>query len=163
VEENLIVTSYYKPPMSKGALLDSDAIGTFAMKAISTFDVRTTGKDVPASTLSGGNLQKVVIARELSSEPDLLIAAQPTRGLDIGSIEFVHQQIVNARDKGAAVLLVSAELEEIMSLSDRIAVLYEGKIVGTIDAKEATEQGLGLWMAGVTDEVETDQEETAHD
>jgi len=163
VEENLIVTSYHKTPLSRGGLLDAKAIGNFASEAIATFDVRTTGKDVPAFTLSGGNLQKVVLARELSASPDLLIAAQPTRGLDIGSIEFVHQQIVNARDQGTAVLLVSAELEEVMSLSDRIAVLYEGKIVGTIAADEATEDGLGLWMAGITEEETAEEKEAAHE
>jgi simple sugar transport system ATP-binding protein len=163
VEENLIVTNYFKQPMSRGSLLNLQVIGEFANEAIETFDVRTTGKDVPAFTLSGGNLQKVVLARELSAKPDLLIAAQPTRGLDIGSIEFVHQRIVDARDSGAAVLLVSAELEEVMSLSDRIAVLYEGEIVGTIDADRATEDGLGLWMAGITDEAATAAKEEAHE
>ena len=152
IEDNLIVNCYHKPPMSKGWVLDLKTIGDFANQAIKTFDVRTIGKDVPAFTLSGGNLQKVVLARELSAQPDLLIAAQPTRGLDIGSIEFVHQRIVDARDNGTAVLLVSAELEEVMSLSDRIAVIFEGKIVGTIDAEKATEEGLGLWMAGITED-----------
>jgi len=163
LEENLIVTSYFKEPLSRGGLLNLPRIGAFADDAIKTFDVRTTGKDVPAFTLSGGNLQKVVLARELSTHPDLLIAAQPTRGLDIGSIEFVHQRIVDARDNGTAVLLVSAELEEVMSLSDRIAVLYEGEIVGTIDAAEATEDGLGLWMAGITDEEHSEQKEATHE
>jgi len=152
LQDNLVACNYYKPPMSKGPLLNLDTIGSSANAAIETFDVRTTGKDVPAFTLSGGNLQKVVVARELGAEPELLLAAQPTRGLDIGSIEFVHQRIIDARDSGTAVLLVSAELDEVMSLSDRIVVLYEGKIVGTIDGASATEQGLGLWMAGVTDE-----------
>jgi len=152
VEENLIVNCYFKPPMSGGALLNLGTIAEHAKEAITTFGVRTVSKDVPAYTLSGGNLQKVVLARELSAEPDLFIAAQPTRGLDVGSIEFVHQRIVDARDQGAAVLLVSAELEEIMSLSDRIAVIYEGRIVGKLEAREATEEGLGLWMAGITDE-----------
>jgi ABC-type uncharacterized transport system ATPase subunit len=163
VEENLVVTTYFKQPMSKGSLLNLQVIGEFASDAIKTFDVRTTGKDVPAFTLSGGNLQKLVLARELSARPDLLVAAQPTRGLDIGSIEFVHQRIVGARDGGTAVLLVSAELDEVMSLSDRIAVLYEGQIVGTIDAHEATEGGLGLWMAGITSRGTTTMRPEAHD
>jgi len=150
LEDNLIVANYYRPPMSKGPILDLDQIGAYADEMLETYDVRTIGKDVPAFTLSGGNLQKVVLAREISAEPDLLIVAQPTRGLDIGSIEFVHRRIVEARDAGAAVLLVSAELEEVMSLSDRIAVLYEGKLVGEVPGAEATEQGLGLWMAGIT-------------
>jgi general nucleoside transport system ATP-binding protein len=153
LEDNLIVNCYFKPPMAgkTSGLLNGREIADYANKAIETFDIRTTGKDVPAHTLSGGNLQKVVLARELSSQPSLFIAAQPTRGLDIGSIEFVHQRIVDARDRGAAVLLVSAELEEVMSMSDRIAVIYEGEIVGTIDAALATEESLGLWMAGITD------------
>ncbi len=161
LEDNLIVANYYRPPMSKGAILDLETIGAFAEEMIETYDVRTIGKDVPAYTLSGGNLQKVVIAREISAQPDLLIVAQPTRGLDIGSIEFVHRRIVEARDAGTAVLLVSAELEEVMSLSDRIAVLYEGKIVGEVAGGEATEQGLGLWMAGITDDASSDKEREA--
>jgi len=152
LQENLIVNSYHKQPHCSGALLNLKEIGDFSHDAIEVFDIRTTGKDVPAFTLSGGNLQKVVLARELSSQPTLLVVAQPTRGLDIGSIEFMHQRIVDARDKGAAVLLVSAELEEVMSLSDRLVVLYEGRIVGSTAAATATEEGLGLWMAGITDE-----------
>ena len=151
LEDNLIVGNYFKSPMSKGMLLDLNVIGQHASEMIETFDVRTPSKDVPAFTLSGGNLQKVVLAREISAKPDLLVVAQPMRGLDIGSIEFVHRRIVEARDNGAAVLLVSAELEEVMSLSDRISVLYEGRVVGTIDSKDATEEGLGLWMAGVVE------------
>ena len=164
IEDNLIVNCYYKSPMAQKAtgLLDGRRIAEYANQAIETFDIRTTGKDVPANTLSGGNLQKVVLARELSSQPDLFIAAQPTRGLDIGSIEFVHQRIVDARDRGAAVLLVSAELEEVMSLSDRIAVIYEGEIVGVIDASQANEESLGLWMAGIT-EGGADHKEVSHD
>ena len=151
IEDNLIVSEYFKPPVGKGLFLDLNVIGQHANKMIETFDVRTPSKDVPAFTLSGGNLQKVVLAREISAKPDLLVVAQPTRGLDIGSIEFVHRRIVEARDSGAAVLLVSAELEEVMSLSDRISVLYEGQVVGSIDGKDATEEKLGLWMAGVVE------------
>ncbi len=151
IEDNLIVANYFKKPISNGQILNLDTIGEFAEEMVETFDVKAVSKDVPAFTLSGGNLQKVVLAREISAQPDLLIAAQPTRGLDIGSIEFVHRRIVEARDSGTAVLLVSAELEEVMSLSDRIAVLYEGKIVGEIAGQDATEQGLGLWMAGITE------------
>ena len=151
IEDNLIVGSYHKPPMSSGQILNLNRISEFARDMIKRFDVRTPGQAVPAFTLSGGNLQKVVLAREISAEPELLIVAQPTRGLDVGSIEFVHRRIIEARDRGAAVLLVSAELEEVMSLSDRISVLYEGLIIGTIDASLATEEGLGLWMAGVSD------------
>ncbi|MGC9398072.1 MAG: ABC transporter ATP-binding protein [Anaerolineae bacterium] len=161
IEDNLIIANYFKKPMSNGPILNLQAIGKFAQEMIETFDVKTVSKDVPAFTLSGGNLQKVVLAREISARPDLLIAAQPTRGLDIGSIEFVHRRIVEARDSGTAVLLVSAELEEVMSLSDRIAVLYEGKIVGETPAAEATEQGLGLWMAGITQADPQEEKEVA--
>jgi simple sugar transport system ATP-binding protein len=151
LEDNMIIENYNRPPIAKGMLLDLNAITAYAKDLIKKFDVRTPSSAVPAFTLSGGNLQKVVLAREISSNPELLIVAQPTRGLDVGSIEFVHRQIIAARDRGAAVLLVSAELEEVMSLSDRIAVLYEGEIVGTIEGSLATEEQLGLWMAGITD------------
>ncbi len=152
LEDNLIVENYNRQPISKGQILNLNKISEFSQEMIKKFDVRTPSATVPAFTLSGGNLQKVVLAREISAEPKLLIVAQPTRGLDVGSIEFVHRRIIEARDRGAAVLLVSAELEEVMSLSDRIIVLYEGRIVGMIDASEATEERLGLWMAGITDQ-----------
>jgi general nucleoside transport system ATP-binding protein len=155
LEDNLIVENYHKAPFSHGQLLDLNKISEYARDLVHKFDVRTPSAKVPAFTLSGGNLQKVVLAREISTKPDLLIVAQPTRGLDVGSIEFVHRRIIQARDEGAAVLLVSAELEEVMSLSDRIAVLYEGKIVGEIEASLATEEKLGLWMAGITTDHHT--------
>lgn len=152
LEDNLIVENYHKQPFSRGQILNLNKIGEYAREMIQKFDVRTPSAKVPAFTLSGGNLQKVVLAREISTEPKLLIVAQPTRGLDVGSIEFVHRRIIEARDQGAAVLLVSAELEEVMSLSDRIAVLYEGRIVGEVEAALATEEKLGLWMAGIIDD-----------
>ncbi len=152
LEDNLIIENYHKPPISNGPILNLKEIGVFAKDLIKKYDVRTPSSTVPAFTLSGGNLQKVVLAREISSEPDLLIVAQPTRGLDVGSIEFVHRSIIDARDKGAAVLLVSAELDEVMSLSDRINVIYEGRIVGEIESSQATEEQLGLWMAGISEE-----------
>ncbi|MCR4424935.1 MAG: ABC transporter ATP-binding protein [Firmicutes bacterium] len=163
IEENLIGVSYFKEPMSKHGILNLKAMAEFSRDSIKNFDVRAVGKDVPAFTLSGGNMQKVVLARELSTNPRLLIVAQPTRGLDIGSIEFMHSRIVEARDRGAAVLLVSAELGEVMSLSDRIAVMYEGRIVGVIDAAKATEEGLGLWMAGITDRGNTGVKGEGHE
>ena len=113
------------------------------------FDVRTPSIALPAQNLSGGNQQKVIVAREFSRPIKLLIAAQPTRGLDVGSIEYIHRRLIEKRDEGVAVLLVSVELDEIMALSDRIAVMYEGKIVGTVDADEVTREELGLLMAGV--------------
>ncbi len=152
IEENLVGTSYYQAPYSRNGIMNSRAIADYACECITDYDVRTNNKDNAASTLSGGNMQKVVLARELEGRPDVLIVAQPTRGLDVGSIEFVHSRIVQARDNGSAVLLVSAELGEVMSLSDRIAVVYEGEIVGVIDANEATEAHLGLWMAGVAND-----------
>jgi simple sugar transport system ATP-binding protein len=121
-----------------------------AVELIDRFDIRTPSPNLPASNLSGGNQQKVIVARELSRPIQLLIANQPTRGLDVGSIEYIHRQIVEMRDRGIAVLLVSAELDEITSLSDRIAVIYHGKIVATMDADKATRAELGLLMAGAT-------------
>ena len=115
--------------------------------------MRTPSPYIPVANLSGGNMQKVIIARELSRSVKLLIAAQPTRGVDVGSIEFIHKTIVAERDRGAAVLVVSAELDEIMSLSDRIAVMYHGKIVAIVPAAEATREDLGLLMAGAQPEV----------
>ncbi len=149
LEENMIVDKYNHSPFSKGHRLDLKYIKEHTEELIKEYDVRTTGPSVQAYTLSGGNLQKIVLARELSSNPSFLIVSQPTRGLDVGSIEFVHKRIIEARDNGAAVLLVSAELDEIMSLSDRIAVLYEGQVMDTVVAKDATESQLGLLMAGV--------------
>jgi simple sugar transport system ATP-binding protein len=115
---------------------------------VEEFDVRTPSPHIPAQNLSGGNQQKVIVAREFSRPIKLLIAAQPTRGLDVGSIEYIHQRLIEKRDEGAAVLLVSVELDEIMALSDRIAVMYEGRIVGTVDADQVTREELGLLMAG---------------
>jgi simple sugar transport system ATP-binding protein len=115
---------------------------------VQRFDLRTPTIETPASSLSGGNKQKLIVARELATEHVLVIAAQPTRGIDVGSIEFIHRQLVAARDAGAAILLVSAELDEILTLADRIAVMYEGRIVATLDAAEATRERIGLLMAG---------------
>jgi simple sugar transport system ATP-binding protein len=153
LEDNLIISAYNKPPIAKGQLIDLQQVTLFAQDLIRKFDVRTPSSKVMAGALSGGNMQKLVLARELNSNPDLLIVAQPTRGLDVGSIEFVHRCIIEARDNGAAVLLVSAELEEIMSLSDRIIVVYEGEVMGEVEGALANEESLGLWMAGVDDEA----------
>ncbi|HHY15275.1 MAG TPA: ABC transporter ATP-binding protein, partial [Firmicutes bacterium] len=140
---------YYAPPFSKNSVLDWDMIKQEARSLIKEYDVRTPGEDIPASSLSGGNQQKVIVARELAQEPELIVAAQPTRGLDVGAIEFVHRRLIEARDDQKAVLLFSLELDEIMALADRIAVMYEGKIVGVVDRDEATEEMLGLMMAGI--------------
>ncbi len=119
-----------------------------AEKLVEQFDVRTPSAMIPAGNLSGGNQQKVIVARELSRPVNLLIANQPTRGLDVGSIEYIHSQIILMRDQGAAVLLISAELDEIRSLADRIAVMYHGEIVATVDPEEVSKSELGLLMAG---------------
>lgn len=148
--ENMILGRQHQKPFSSGMLLNSQKVRSYARQLIEEFDVRTPNEEVEAKALSGGNQQKVIIAREISRDPDLLIAAQPTRGVDVGAIEFIHKRIVEERDAGKAVLLVSLELDEILSLSDRIAVIYEGQIVGIMDAKDATEEELGLMMAGAT-------------
>lgn len=149
IAENLILENYMKEPFSKkGRVLNHLEIEKHARGLIEKFDVRPNNEKVPAGALSGGNQQKVIIAREVTNDPDLLIAAQPTRGLDVGAIEYVHKSLVAQRDDNKAVLLVSLELDEVMNVSDRIAVIYEGKIVGIIDAKSADENTIGLMMAG---------------
>ncbi len=122
-------------------------ITVWAVRLVKDFDIRTPSAEVPARALSGGNQQKIIIAREFASNPEALIAAQPTRGVDIGAIEFIHRRLIEQRDAGKAVLLISAELDEIRSLSDRIAVMYEGQIVDIVDP-EATEEQLGILMTG---------------
>lgn len=148
VTDNLVLNTYYLPPFSIMSVLQPKAIDANARKLIEDFDVRTPSPYVITSKLSGGNQQKVIVARELSHPIKLLIANQPTRGLDVGSIEYIHKEIVKMRDRGVAVLLVSAELDEIMALSDRIAVMYRGQIATIVDAKQVTREQLGLWMAG---------------
>ncbi|MDO9129850.1 MAG: ABC transporter ATP-binding protein, partial [Anaerolineales bacterium] len=148
VADNMVLNTYYLPPFGVRGILQPKAIDSNARKLVQDFDVRTPSPYVPTSKLSGGNQQKVIVARELSRAVKLLIANQPTRGLDVGSIEYIHKEIVLMRDRGVAVLLVSAELDEIMALSDRIAVMYRGQIVTTVDAKKVTREQLGLWMAG---------------
>jgi general nucleoside transport system ATP-binding protein len=146
--DNLILCSYYQEPFVKGLTRNNDAIEENAIRLIKDFDIRTPSAFLPASNLSGGNQQKLIVARELSRDVKILIANQPTRGLDVGSIEYIHRTLLEMRDLGLGILLISAELDEIMSLSDRIAVMYEGEIVATLDAKEATREKLGLLMAG---------------
>ena len=151
VAENLVLCTYYQPPFSKGKLLDYPAILKNADKLVQDFDIRTPGSLTPVGTLSGGNQQKVIIARELSRPIELLVASQPTRGLDVGSIEYIHKRIVQKRDEGCAVLLISPELDEIMELSDRIAVMFRGKIIAVKNSRETTKEQIGLLMAGITD------------
>jgi general nucleoside transport system ATP-binding protein len=147
IADNLVLNRYYKKQFSRRGIRNAKAIDEEAAVLVSEFDIRTPGIDVPVETLSGGNQQKVIIARELSREVKLLVVAQPTRGLDVGSIEFIHKQIIELRDKGVGVLLVSAELDEILSLSDRIGVLYRGRLVGVFEGENATREQLGYLMA----------------
>ncbi len=149
VHDNLVLCTYYQPPFTKGLDLQQKIIIETAEKLVNQFDVRTPNVFVPVFTLSGGNQQKVIVAREFSRPIKLLIASQPTRGLDVGSIEYIHSRIVEKRDEGTAVLLVSPELDEIIALSDRIAVMYKGKIVDIVPAAKVNKAYLGLLMAGV--------------
>ncbi|MBX3050650.1 MAG: ABC transporter ATP-binding protein [Caldilineaceae bacterium] len=149
IADNLVLNTYYKPPFARGITVNRAAIDKNALALVEKFDVRTPSVHLSGGSLSGGNQQKMVVAREFSRPIQLLIAAQPTRGIDVGSIEFIHQQIVAKRDEGVAVLLVSSELDEILALSDRIAVMYKGEIIDIVDRGDATREGLGLLMAGV--------------
>ncbi|AFC33444.1 YufO2 [Paenibacillus mucilaginosus 3016] len=148
MSENLVLKSYYTPAYNRGGFLDYGAMDKQAGRLIGEFDVRTPGTHTPARALSGGNQQKAIIAREVDLDPDLLIAAQPTRGLDVGAIEFIHKRLLEQRSRGKAVLLISLELDEILQLSDRIAVIYEGRIVGIVDPASTSDRELGLMMAG---------------
>ena len=150
VADNMVLDTYNQPPYAKGINLNLGAIASNAAERVQEFDVRTTSADTPVGTLSGGNQQKVILARELGREHKVLVASQPTRGLDVGSIEFVHKRIVAARDSGVAVLIVSSELDEIYALADRIGVMYEGRITGFRPPTVPVEE-LGLLMAGATD------------
>jgi simple sugar transport system ATP-binding protein len=148
IAENLVLNTYYRKPFSNGLQLDREAIEREATTLVRDFDVRTPSVFNPVSNLSGGNQQKVIVAREFSRPIQLLVAAQPTRGLDVGSIEYIHRRIIEKRDEGAAVLIVSTELDEVFALADRIAVMYQGRIVGSLDPEIATPQQVGLLMGG---------------
>ena len=150
VGHNIALQTYYSAPISKNGIMNYATISKKANEIIQKFDVRTQGDHEPARALSGGNQQKAIIGREIDRNPDLLIAALPTRGLDVGAIEFIHQQLIEQRDKGKAFILISFELDEVMNVSDRIAVIYDGQIVDTLDPQQTNEQELGLLMAGQT-------------
>ncbi len=152
IYENLVLQTYYLTPNARGINMDWPRIEREAAELIQQYDVRTPSAETSAGSLSGGNQQKVIVARELSRPIKLLIASQPTRGLDVGSIEYIHSQILRRRDDGVGVLLVSTELDEIMQLSDRIAVMYRGQIVAVVPAAEATKEYIGLLMAGIPPE-----------
>ncbi len=153
VADNLVLNTYYIEPFSKGAVLQPDAILASAIEVIENFDIRTPSPLTQVGSLSGGNQQKVIVGREFSRPIKLLVAAQPTRGLDVGSIEYIHNRLIEKRDSGVAILLVSTELDEIMQLSDRIAVMYRGQIVGILPGEDATKEKIGLLMAGITADV----------
>jgi ABC-type uncharacterized transport system ATPase subunit len=148
VADNLVIERFDEPPYANGVLRQFAAVDANATEMVERFDVRPRDIRNPAKSLSGGNKQKVIVARELTQGARVVIAAQPTRGVDVGSIEFIHRQLIDQRDAGVAVLLVSAELDEVLSLSDRVAVLYEGKIQAIVDIADATRERIGLLMAG---------------
>ena len=149
IYDNMVLCTYYKPPFARGIALQENTIHENAKNLVEQFDVRTPSIFVNVSTLSGGNQQKVIVAREFSRPIELLIASQPTRGLDVGSIEYIHNRIIEKRDEGTGVLLVSSELDEILALSDRIAVMYHGQIMDIVSAEDASKEYLGLLMAGM--------------
>ncbi len=151
LEKNLVLQRYWEPEFSNHGVIKKDAVRKYAERLIEKFDIRSgQGPITIARAMSGGNQQKAIIAREIDKNPELLVAVQPTRGLDVGAIEYIHRQLVEERDKGRAVLLVSLELDEVMNLSDRILVMYEGEIVGEFDPKKTNVQELGLYMAGAS-------------
>ena len=149
IADNLVLNQYDQAPFARGWVRDLEKVSSNGEALVEKFDIRAPGASLTAGSLSGGNKQKVVVARELSQQLDVVVAAQPTRGVDVGSIEFIHTQLIAARDAGAAVLLVSAELDEILSLADRIAVISNGKIVATFSAQEADRNTIGRLMAGL--------------
>ncbi|MCM3315874.1 ABC transporter ATP-binding protein [Rummeliibacillus stabekisii] len=148
IGHNIVLQTYYQSPVSKGGIIDYKRVNSIARNIIEEYDVRTPSEMTQARALSGGNQQKAIIGREINRDPDLLIAALPTRGLDVGAIEFIHKRLIEQRDKGKAVLLISFELDEVMNVSDNIAVIHDGSIIDTVSPKETTEQELGLLMAG---------------
>jgi simple sugar transport system ATP-binding protein len=153
VSENLILREHGQKPFSKAGFLDFRAIARHSAQLIKSFNVKTPSQDTPVKNLSGGNIQKLLLARELSRQPRVVIASQPTRGLDIGATEYVHRRLLEQRVEGSALLLISEDLDEILALSDRIAVIYEGQIMGILPNEQATPEKLGLLMAGVHPEV----------
>ncbi|MCA9919757.1 MAG: heme ABC transporter ATP-binding protein, partial [Anaerolineales bacterium] len=148
IADNMVLNNYYQTPYASGPIMHQEAIDKHGTELVEEFDVRTPSIHTAARTLSGGNKQKVIVAREFSRPTKLLIAAQPTRGIDVGSIEFIHNQIVAQRDRDIAVLVVSAELDEVLGLADRVAVMFDGRIVKILPIAEATRERVGLLMAG---------------
>jgi simple sugar transport system ATP-binding protein len=149
VEENLMLEEHGHPPFSRGIMLDFPKIARHTNQLIKDFEIKTPSTQTPLRNLSGGNIQKLILARELSRKPGVLIASQPTRGVDIGSTEYIHQRLISQRAEGTATVLISEDLDEVRNLSDRIAVMYEGRVIGVVKREEATVEKLGLMMAGV--------------
>ena len=149
VEENLMMEDHGQPPFAHSIFLDFRRIARHCDELIQGFEIKTPNRATPLRNLSGGNIQKLILARELSRQPGVLIAAQPTRGVDIGSTEYIHRRLVDQRARGTATLLISEDLDEVRNLSDRIAVMYEGRIMGVVERDRATVEQLGLMMAGV--------------
>ena len=150
VQENIFLHDHASPKFTHGIFLDFPRMRSFATELVTKFNVKTPGLDTPIKNLSGGNIQKLIMARELSRQPKILIASQPTRGVDIGSTEYIHQRLLQQREEGTAIFLISEDLDEIRVLSDRIAVLYEGRIMGIVDRDQATVEQIGLMMAGIS-------------
>jgi simple sugar transport system ATP-binding protein len=149
LQQNAVLQTYFEPRFQKAGFIRFDAIREYARKLIKQYDIRSSQDEESVTRgMSGGNQQKVIIARELDRDPDIVLAVQPTRGLDIGATEYIHKQLIKQRDNGKAVLLVSLELDEVMDVSDRILVMYEGEIVADLNPKEVTVQELGLYMSG---------------
>ena len=147
LEDNLVLTQYDEPPYARGPFRNDGAIRDWAKRAIEQYDIRTPSPTVTAGTLSGGNQQKAIVAREFSRDLSALVLDQPTRGLDVGSIEFIHRQAIGRRDTGVAILLVSAELDEVLEMSDRIGVMFRGQLVAVLDGRTADREDVGLLMA----------------
>jgi len=159
IEENLIIDRYFKKPIKNGLFMNYTVVKNEGETLIKKFGILTPDGKLPVSSLSGGNMQKVIVAREFSSNPNVLIASQPTRGIDVGATEFVREQLVEIRNNGAAILLVSADLSEVMSLADRIITLYEGEITGVFpDASKVDEKELGLYMLGIKHQTNEEME-----
>ncbi len=163
VEENIMLEEHGRPPFARSIFMDFSKIAAHTEELIQNFEIKTPSRNTPLRNLSGGNVQKLIMARELSRTPSVLIAAQPTRGVDIGSTEYIHQRLVEQREKGTATLLISEDLDEVRNLSDRIAVMYEGRIMGVVARGQASVEQLGLMMAGVSPQDSDDEKETAID
>ena len=148
IKDNLTLKAFYKQPFANRGVIAREKVEAHSEKLVAEYDVRCTSIDEPCASLSGGNQQKVIVAREFEHARRLLVASQPTRGLDVGASQYVHAQLVAKRDAGAAVLLVSTELDEVFEMSDRIGVMYEGRLVAVLDRRDATYEQVGLLMAG---------------